>query len=379
MPSPSSIIERLPSGKYRVRLYEGRRYIGSRTSATLEVAEEWARQEVAELDRIGAGLMRAHRVAETVGELLDEYVSAHVVTMASAESTTNLVKSLRAGFGALSYSALTPVAVADWIARRSRETVRATGKRISPDTVRRELGVLGGFLRWCYRSKRLPPHAQHPIRDVEKPKPARARKRRLEGDEEQRLIEAMQDHAGDVKGTKRSGKYRVGARNPWILPLFQFVIETAMRREEAITLTWANVNLNPKERTAFLPKTKNGDERTVMLTHRAVAILNSLPSSSGSDEDADDDRVFRTTISAITGAWKRARARAGAKGLRFHDLRREAVSRLAKKIPNPYVLMGQTGHRDPRSLAVYLKTRPKEILAMLDKDEDEDETTTKLG
>ena len=375
MPSPTSIIDRLPSGKYRVRLYEGRRYIGSRTSATREVAEEWARQKVAEIDRVGAGLMRAHHVATTIGELLDEYVSAHVVTMASAESTTNLVKSLRAGFGALSYSALTPDAVSAWIARRSRETSRNTGERISPDTVLRELGVLGGFLRWCYRSKRLPPHAQHPTRDVEKPKPSRARKRRLEGDEEQRLIEAMQDRAGDVKGAKRSGKYRVGSRNPWMRPLFEFSIETAMRREEAVTLIWANVNL--KERTAFLPKTKNGDERTVMLTHRAVAILSSLPRLAGSDDGADDDRVFRTTVSAVKGAWKRARKRAGAKGLRFHDLRREAVSRLAKKIPNPYVLMGQTGHRDPRSLAVYLKTRPKEILEMLDKDEDK--TTAKPG
>ena len=375
MPSPTSIIERLPSGKYRVRLYQGRQYLGSETRATLEVAKEFARQKVAEIDRIGAGLVRAHHVTTTIGELLEEYVSTHVVTMASAESTTNLVKSLRRGFGALNYSALTPDAVAAWIARRSHETARATGKRISPDTVRRELGALGGFLRWCYRSKRLPPHAQHPIRDVEKPKPARPRKRRLESDEQQRLIQAMQDRAGDVKGAKRSGKYRVGSRNPWMLPLFEFAIESAMRREEAVTLTWSNVNL--KAREAFLPKTKNGDERTVMLTHRAVAILNSLPRSSGSDEDADDDRVFRTTISAIKGAWKRARARAGAKGLRFHDLRREAVSRLAKKIPNPYVLMGQTGHRDGRSLAVYYNTRPAEILEMLDKDEDE--TTAKPG
>ena len=375
MPSPTSIIERLPSGKYRVRLYEGRRYIGSRTSATLEVAEEWARLKVAEIDRIGAGLVRAHHVADTIGELLDEYVTAHVVTMASAESTTNLVKSLRAGFGALNYSALTPDAVAGWIARRSRDTARNTGKRISPDTVRRELGVLGGFLRWCYRSKRLPPHARHPIRDVDKPKPSRARKRRLEGDEEQRLTEAMQDHAGDVKGAKRSGKYRIGSRNPWMLPLFEFAIETAMRKEEAVTLTWTNVNL--EKRTAFLPKTKNGDERTVPLTRRAVAILNGLPRPSSSDDDADDDRVFRTTVSAVKGAWKRARKSAGAEGLRFHDLRREAASRLSKKIPNAYVLMAVTGHRDPRSLAVYYKTRPEEIVEMLDKGEEE--TTTKLG
>ena len=272
---PHSIISLLPSDKYRVRLYEGRQYLTSRTFATQEVAEEWARLQVAEIDRVGAGLVRAHRVTDTVGNLLDEYVTAHVVTMASAESTTNLVKSLRAGFGALSYSALTPDAVADWIARRSRETSRNTGKRISPDTVRRELGVLGGFLRWCYRSKRLPPHAQHPIRDVEKPKPTRPRKRRLESDEQQRLIEAMQDHAGDVKGAKRGGKYRVGTRNPWMLPLFEFAIETAMRKEEAVTLTWANVTL--EKRTAFLPKTKNGDERTVPLTRRAAAILNGLP------------------------------------------------------------------------------------------------------
>ena len=369
---PHSIISLLPSDKYRVRLYEGRQYLASRTFATQEVAEEWARLQVAEIDRVGAGLVRAHRVTDTVGDLLDEYVTAHVVTMASAESTTNLVKSLRAGFGALNYSALTPDAVANWIARRSRETSRNTGKRISPDTVRRELGVLGGFLRWCYRSKRLPPHAQHPIRDVEKPKPTRPRKRRLESDEQQRLIEAMQDHAGDVKGAKRGGKYRVGTRNPWMLPLFEFAIETAMRKEEAVTLTWANVNL--EKRTAFLPKTKNGDERTVPLTRRAAAILNGLPHPSSSD----DDRVFRTTAGAVKEAWKRARKRAGVKGLRFHDLRREAASRLAKKIPNAFVLMAVTGHRDPRSLAVYYKTRPEEIVEMLDKGEDETSTGTTI-
>ena len=55
---------------------------------------------------------------------------------------------------------------------------------------------------------------------------------------------------------------------------FLFAIETAMRAGEICNLTWDNVSR--EDRTAFLPKTKNGKSRSVALSSRAIELLGCL-------------------------------------------------------------------------------------------------------
>ncbi|MCW4629586.1 MULTISPECIES: tyrosine-type recombinase/integrase [Marinomonas] len=53
-----------------------------------------------------------------------------------------------------------------------------------------------------------------------------------------------------------------------------FAIETAMRAGEICGITWEDVNL--ERRTVYLPKTNNGNPRTVPLSTAAVKVLEKL-------------------------------------------------------------------------------------------------------
>ena len=255
---------------------------------------------------------------------------------------------LREDLGHLSLAGLTPPALAAWRDARL--------KHVMPATVSRELATLGGALSWA--RKELALAFENPIPLIRRPTQGRARDRRLEGDEDQRLIEALGDHASEVKGAKRAGAYRVGSRNPMMLPLVRLALETAMRQGELLALRWEHVNL--KARTAYLEDTKNGESRTVPLSSRAIAVLKSLLGASKAE-----GRVFPMTAAAVQLAWKRACRRAGIDGLHFHDLRHEATSRLAERLPNLVELAAVTGHKDLRMLKRYYHPRATDLAKKL--------------
>ena len=74
---------------------------------------------------------------------------------------------------------------------------------------------------------------------------------------------------------------------------------------------------------ATLRDTKNGSTRQVPLTKKATRVLTEL--------DKNSNYVFQTSDYALRHGWDRLIKRAGISGLRFHDLRREALSRLFEK------------------------------------------------
>ena len=129
-----------------------------------------------------------------------------------------------------------------------------------------------------------------------------------------------------------------------------------MRQGELLALRWERVDL--EARTAYLEDTKNGEARTVPLSSRAVAVLEALPRSA-------NGRVFPITAQAVKLSWGRACKRAGIKGLHFHDLRHEATSRLAEKLPNLIELAAVTGHKDLRMLKRYYHPRAADLARKL--------------
>jgi integrase len=122
-------------------------------------------------------------------------------------------------------------------------------------------------------------------------------------------------------------------------------IETGMRRGELLGLLWDNVDL--ERRTAFLPVTKNGESRGVPLSNRAVEVLRALPPST-------NGRVFgELTREALKQSFNRAARRTGITGLRVHDLRHEATSRLFEKGLNVMEVAFVTGHKTLQMLKRY--------------------------
>jgi len=164
-------------------------------------------------------------------------------------------------------------------------------------------------------------------------------------------VEGVRIPNGVVRRTRRleSGEYealsRAAARctNPYIWHCIEFAIETGMRRSEILSLRWDNVDL--KKHIALLPDTKNGSKRHVPLTAKAVEVLTGL--------ECKSERVFPITDYSIRHSWDRLVKRAGITGLRFHDLRHEAVSKffeLGLSVPEVAAI---SGHKDFRTLASY--------------------------
>ena len=123
-----------------------------------------------------------------------------------------------------------------------------------------------------------------------------------------------------------------------------------MRRSEIASLVWEHVDL--AQRTAYLPKTKNGEERTVPLSPTALEILEQAKLG------RTGNSVFSMGADAITQAMERARKKAGIENLHFHDLRHEAISRLFEETDLDVMeIKSISGHRSLQMLARYSHLR----------------------
>ena len=158
---------------------------------------------------------------------------------------------------------------------------------------------------------------------VRKPASPRGRNRALNDVEKTRLLNAL---IHTIQNRK----------SPWMRPLVEFALETAMRRGEMLTLLWVNVNL--EKRVAFLPTSKNGESRLVPLSTSALEVLKKIPHSI-------DGRVFPLNGFTVAAAFAKAIKHSGIIDFHFHDLRHSAITKMVEKIPNVLELAAITGHK----------------------------------
>ncbi len=133
-----------------------------------------------------------------------------------------------------------------------------------------------------------------------------ARTRRLQGDEETRLL------------AKANG----------LQPLIIAALETGMRLGELLSLQWHQVGSD-----LFLPagKTKAKKPRRVPISTTLRTVLDARRHDPAGEPFPSQAFVFGDEIGrrrgSIKTAWRLTCQRAGSTGLHFHDLRREAGSR----------------------------------------------------
>lgn len=304
----------------------------TRSFKTKPDAELWARQREAEIDR--GDLPPATRAlkTQTLGVLLERY--RDTVTpkkRGAAQERYKLKVLLRHPVAKLSLDKLTAGAIADF-----RDTRLAV---VKGETVRRELAILQHCLELARREWSVPLRS-NPVQLVKLPSPGRARDRRTADGELEALLTAAKQ-----------------SRSWWLPVLIRLAVETGMRRGELLSMRWEDMNMY--ERTVRLTMTKNGDERTIPLSPRAFDALLKAPRAS--------DRVFPVSANAVRLAWERLKRRAGVAGLRFHDLRHEAISRLFEKGLNVPEVASVSGHRDIRILLRYTHPRAVSIVEKLGK------------
>jgi integrase len=211
---------------------------------------------------------------------------------------------------------------------------------VAPSTVDRELDLIRQVLRYAADVWKIEP-SEDPFDGLRRPKYYNERDRRLKPSEEAALLKAARDDS-----------------NPYVAPAIEFALATAMRRGEMLSLTWYNVDF--ERRAALLPKTKNGRARTVPLSARAIEVLQSLPRV--------DERVFRISANALKIAFfRRVLPASGVSDFHFHDLRHEAISRLAESGQFTMIdLQAISGHRDVRMLLRYSHLCTQQLAEKMD-------------
>jgi integrase len=232
----------------------------------------------------------------------------------------------------------------DAITRRDIERYITTrSQKVSPGTVRKEVGVLKHLLNFAVDSGML---SANPAFRVKLPKPPAGRVRYLQPGEFQAVL---------------------GHCPPWIKPIVQLAVATGMRRGEILGLRWMDVDL--MNRCINLPQTKNGEGRTVYLNKLAMDVFSSL------DLDMDmqpEQPVFALDVEPeeLSMCFMRACRQAGIRDFRFHDLRHTHASWLRQSGVPLDLIAKQLGHKDLRMTQRYAhlhESQVRDAVSSLDK------------
>jgi integrase len=306
---------------FRVRVRRHGAPAMTRTFDTLADAELWSAETEA---AVKAGTLETHRQrTATLAELLEGY-QTKVTWRKKGEAQE------RSRIGALLRHPISKFSLENLSKQAFRDYRDARLALVSGSTVARELALLSVAMAWA-RNERDAPCDPAWI-DGLKPSENPARERRLEPGEYERLMAAAPS---------------------WLQSYVALAVETAMRRGELAMLKWADIDL--QRRVAVLQTTKNGQPRRVPLSGVALRTLEAMPRNISGF-------VFQQNLSAISTAFIACCAKAGIKGLRLHDLRAEAVSRLFERGLDLASVKSISGHKSVAILR-YMRAGDVEALA----------------
>lgn len=299
-------------GDYQWHVQIRRKGFPSQTKTFMyrEDAEKWARAAERDMD---AGIFTSASDAErtTVRELIKDFKSEFAPKHYRAredekEAWRFQLARLDEALGDYSLAALDQKLIAGYRDKR----IKGDGDRsaVGESTVRKELYMLSKVLGFAQTEKGIVLPRGNPVEKIRKPSDGKGRDRRLSAEEWQAFERECQ-----------------ASRNPWLWPAVQMAVETAMRQGEMLSLTWSQVDM--KRRLALLvdpEKIKNSEPRAVPLSSSAASVLNTLPRSVSG-------LVLPVERLTLYHAFRYACDRAGIKNFTFHDLRHEALSRLAER------------------------------------------------
>lgn len=314
----------------------------SKTFRVKRDAENWGRTTEDEIIR-GIYVPRNNSEKMTVSAALDRYIKEVIPTKKESSQRRDIGRAefLKSKLGRYSLAALNTEIIADF-----RDERLAEGK--ANNTVRLELAVLSHMYTIAIKEWSLG-IVSNPVLNIRKPNPGQGRNRRLNGNEEQRLLEACDSHSNPYLG--------------WIVRLALF---TAMRKSEITSLTRPQINL--EKRTILLPDTKSNSARTVPLSKKAFITIQSALAHPIRPIDSDlifagepgKDGTRKPYI--IDRVWSQAMKRADLYDFKFHDLRHEATSRLVEAGLSDQEVASITGHKSMQMLKRYTHLRNEDLI-----------------
>jgi integrase len=289
---------------------------------TKSKAQQWAIATEAE---ILAGF-RGDNSKKTLIDALDRYASeVSILKKGQRWELVRIESFKRLPFAAWKLSDITTPRLAEWRDSRLKE--------VKASSVNREMNLLSSIFEQARREWQW--IRSNPVRDVKRPKQPKHRQRIFSDEERDSICEAL----GYAEDRAIETKQQI------IAAAFLFALETGLRREELLTLTWPKISI--KRRFLTLETSKNSDGRQVPLSPRAVEILEKLKGQ---------EKPFAVGLGVLSSLFRRACNRAGVDNARFHDSRATALTKMVSVYKYDVVeLCRIIGHRDPKSLMIYYR------------------------
>ncbi|MET3109532.1 integrase [Oxalobacteraceae bacterium GrIS 2.11] len=340
-------ITKTPAGTWKAIIRRAGWPTTGKTFRTKRDAEDWSRTAEDEMVR-GVFIQRSPSEKMLVSKALERYTKDVVPT--KKESTQRRegarIREITAYFGKYSLAAVTPDLVAKFRDKRLEQ-----GK--ANNSVRLELALLSHLFNVAIREWHIG-LAYNPVTNIRKPNPGNGRNRRLEKNEEQKLLTAVDQHSNPMLG--------------WIV---RIALETGMRQSEIVGIRRTQVDL--KNRVVRLHDTKNSESRTVPLSKAATgtfkqAISNPL-------QPAGTDLIFfgepgkdgKRGPYQFSKSWQLIKKKLGMADFHFHDLRHETVSRLVTAGLSDQQVASISGHKSMQMLKRYSHLRSEDLVNALDK------------
>ncbi len=300
----------------------------SKTLETKAKAERWARSVESEMDR-GTFVSRAEAESTTLKEVLQRYLNEVTPTKKGAKQEGDRIKVWMENELASRY--LASLRSVDFAQYRDQKVADGA----SASTIRNQLNIISHLFNIARKEWGME-SLMNPIQNIRMPKLPSGRDRRLQGDEEVRLL-ATASH-----------------------PMRELIIvamETGMRLGEILSMCWRNVDL--KKATVVLEHTKNGERRVVPLSSRARETIASLPRHIAGE-------VFPgQTNTSVSHRFASLCKKLKIEDLRFHDLRHEATSRLFEKGLDMMEVASMTGHKTLHMLKRYTHLKAEDLAKKL--------------
>jgi integrase len=315
--------------RWRVQIRRQGLWPLSKTFDKHEDATRWAQTVEGRL-ALGVILDLSEARRTTLEEALERYLAEATPFKKGAKQERVRIEAwLRDPLARRPLASIRSIDIAAW-----RNERVAAGK--APTTVRNALTIISQVFQiagteWGMQG------LQNPVRGVRMPRSRPARDRRLDPGEEDKVLAGC-DAAGQ----------------PVVRPIVIWALETAMRQGEILALEARSIRGN----VAYLHDTKTTRARSVPLSSRALHVLDELPVPLRGP-------LFPITQDSLEYFWRKALRLAGIEGLRFHDLRHEATSRVFERGLNSMEVMAITGHSTADMLKRYTHFRAVDLAAKL--------------
>lgn len=197
-------------------------------------------------------------------------------------------------------------------------------------TANRHLSLLSKLFKLAMQWERV---TKNPCQGIKKHKENNQRDRYLSQDEIQRLFQAM---------AQESNRVTVAA--------LTFLLLTGMRKEEALQAKWEALDL--ERGTLFLPQTKSGKSRHVVLNPDALALVKAQPKRDGNPY-LFPGKVPGQALNNPHKCFRRILNAAGIENLRIHDLRHSFASLAVNAGATLYQVQHLLGHASSQTTQRY--------------------------